>query len=109
MACRAIAVLSVDAATGAAADSGVDDMAVVREYADHSRRVPARPAGLSQNRQAAMPIQANTTALPLAYHEAMRAATLASMRLRLIFMVGVRQPFSIDQGSAAITSICRRS
>jgi hypothetical protein len=30
-------------------------------------------------------------------------AMAASMRLRLIFMVGVSRPFSIDQGSRAMT------
>ena len=34
------------------------------------------------------------------------AAAPSSMRLRLIFIVGVRQPFSMVQGSRAITIIC---
>ena len=38
-----------------------------------------------------------------AYQRSTCGATAASMRLRLIFIVGVRQPFSIDHGSRATT------
>ena len=59
--------------------------------ADHSRR------------------QDQTTGPLAAYQPSTSAATVDSIRLRLIFIVGVRQPLSIDQGVRAITSRSRRS
>ena len=41
----------------------------------------------------------------LAYHLSTSGSTMASILVRFIFIVGVRQPLSIDQGSLAITSI----
>lgn len=46
-----------------------------------------------------------STAPLLAYHLSTSGSTSASILARLIFMVGVKQPLSIDQGSLAITSI----
>lgn len=46
----------------------------------------------------------STLSLP-SNHASTCGATCASILPRLIFMVGVRQPFSIDQGSLAMTSI----
>jgi hypothetical protein len=39
------------------------------------------------------------------YQDATWLSTEASMRLRLIFIVGVRKPFSIDQASLAMTNM----
>jgi hypothetical protein len=44
-----------------------------------------------------------TAPVALAYQRSTSGAMAASMRLRLIFMVGVRQPFSMLQGSRAMT------
>ncbi len=51
----------------------------------------------------AVAVQAQSTLPCAAYHPSTRGATEASMRARLIFIVGVRQPFSIAQGSRATT------
>ena len=49
-------------------------------------------------------------ALAAAYQPSdLRRDRAPSMRLRLIFIVGVRQPFSMVQGSRATTIICSRS
>jgi hypothetical protein len=40
---------------------------------------------------------------PAAYQRSTSGAMAASMRLRLIFMVGVSRPFSMLQGSRAMT------
>jgi len=51
-------------------------------------------------------LRAQTTVPASAYHASTCAAKAASTRLRFNFIVGVRNPFSIDQGSRATTSTC---
>jgi len=53
--------------------------------------------------------QAQSTFCLFWYHVSICGSAIFSMRARLIFMVGVRQPFSMLQGSWATTIICSRS
>ena len=84
------------------------DLAITAESVDRNRLTSDR-RGATWDRQRRPPSlefdQAQTTGLFSAYHPPTCAAKAASTRLRFNFIVGVRNPFSIDHGSRATTSI----